>query len=160
MYLVPTHPVTSPLHPPPVFRIPQLKYLKRQRDSVPRETTINGTDKALSLGRHNAREHRDSRQRQRQPISLSYLLIVTSLSFLMVGFLGLISETIGESCRGIIMSLQGCCFFLTQTDRMTEQEAHHKENTRPQSETAHPPKQTTVRKKKQKNIYLLFGLGL
>lgn len=111
MYLVPTHPVTSPLHPPPIFRIPQLMYLKRQRDSVPRETTINGTDKALSLGRHNAREHCVSRQRRRQPISLSYLLIVTSLSFLMVGFLGLISETIGKSCRGIIMSLQGCCFF-------------------------------------------------
>lgn len=111
LYLVPTHPVTLPLHPPPILQIPQLMYLKRQRYFVPKETTVNGTDSALSLGRHNAREHRVSCQRRRQPISLSYLLIVTSLSLLMAGFLGLISETIVESCRDIIMSLQGCCFF-------------------------------------------------
>lgn len=111
MYLLPAHPVTSPLHPPPIFRIPQLMYLKRQRDSVPRETTAGGTDSALSTGRRDAREHRVSCQRQRQPISPSYLLIVTSLSFLTARFKGLISETIVESCRGIIMSLQGCCFF-------------------------------------------------
>lgn len=115
MYLVPAHPVISPLHPPPICQIPQLMYLKRQSDSVPRETTFSGTDSALSTGRHNAREHRVSCQTQRQAISLSYLLIVTSLSFLIVGFLGLISETIAESCRGIIMSL------LTLTERMTEQ---------------------------------------
>lgn len=145
MYLLPARPVTSPLHPPPIFRIPQLMYLKRQRDSVPRETTFSGSDSALSTGGCDAREHRVSCQRRRQPISLSYLLIVTSSSFLMGRFLGLISETIVESCRGIIMSLWGCCFFKTQTERMTEQEAHHKENTSPQRGIAHPPKQNAVR---------------
>lgn len=87
-----------------------------------------------------------------ETISLSYLLIVTSLSFLMVGCLGLISETIGKSCRGIIMSLQRLVFYLfiflkSQTDRMTEQEAHHKESTRQQSGTTHPPQQNTRGKK-------------
>lgn len=106
MYLLPAHPVTSPT-PTTHFPNSQLMYLKRQRDSVPRETTVSGTDSALSTGRHDAREHRVSCQRQRQPISPSYLLIVTSSSFLMVRFMGLISETIVESCRGIIMSLQG-----------------------------------------------------
>lgn len=112
MYLVPTHPVTSPLHPQPIFPIPQLMYLKGQRDFVPKETTFNGTDSALSMERNNTREHSVSNQRHRRTISPSYLLIVTSLSFLMVGFLGIISETIGESCRGIIMTLKGCCFFV------------------------------------------------
>lgn len=108
MYLVAAHPVTSPLHPPPIFQIPQLMYLKRQSDSVPRETTLSGTDRALSTERRHARAHCVSCHGQRQPISLSYLLMVTSSSFLMLGFLGLISDTMVESCRGIIMSLQGC----------------------------------------------------
>lgn len=55
---------------------------------------------ALSTGHHSAREHPVSHHRQRQTISPSYLVTVTSLSFLMVGFLGLISDTIRESCKG------------------------------------------------------------
>lgn len=49
VYLVPAHPVTLPLHPPHIFRIPQLMYLKRQRDSVPRETAFSRSDSALSV---------------------------------------------------------------------------------------------------------------
>ena len=90
-------------------------YLKRQSDSVPRETTVSGTDSALSARRLHAREHHVSCQRQRQKMYLSYLLIVTSLCFLMVRFPGLIRETMEKNCRDIIMSL------LTQTERMTEQ---------------------------------------
>lgn len=129
MYLVAAHPVTSPLHPPPIFQIPQLMYLKRQSDSVPRETTFSGTDSAVSTARLHARERCASCQRQRQPISPSYLPIVTSLSFLMVGFLEPISETIAESCRGIIMSLQGCFLKKTHTERMTEQETRQGKHT-------------------------------
>lgn len=69
MYLVPTCSVTLPSHPPPIFQIPQLMYLKRQSESVPKETTFSGTDSALSAGRHNGRERRVSRHRQQQPIS-------------------------------------------------------------------------------------------
>lgn len=90
-------------------------YLKRQSDSVPRETTVSGTDSALSARRLHAREHHSSCQRQRQTMYLSYLLIVTSLCFQMVRFSGLIRETTEKNCRDIIMSLW------TQTERMTEQ---------------------------------------
>lgn len=118
MYLVPAHPVTLPLHPPHIFRIPQLMYLKRQRDSVPRETAFSRSDSALSVGRHNATERRVSCQRRRRAISPSCLLVVAGLSSLMAGFLGLISETIGGELRGYHYVTSG--LFLFNPDRQND----------------------------------------
>lgn len=113
MYLVPTGSVTLPPHPPPIFQIPQLMYLKRQSESVPKESTFSGTDSALSAGRHNGSERRASCHRQQQPSSPYF----NCEKLVLCG--GCVSQANygdrDELCWGVIVTL-GSFSFQTQTD--------------------------------------------
>lgn len=80
-------------------------YLKRQSESVPKETTFSGTDSALSAGGHSGGEGRVSRHRQQQLISPSSNWSKLVLSDGCVSWANYGDRD--ERYRGIIVSLRG-----------------------------------------------------
>lgn len=117
MYLLPAYSVTLPLHPPTISEFPSW-CIWRDRETLCLEKPHSVELTVLCLWEDNyARE--DHVSSHRQTFSLSHHLIVTSLFSRIVRYLGLISETMVKSCRGIVMSLQFVCFFNSdwQNDR-------------------------------------------
>lgn len=127
-----------PLHPRPIFQ-------KFSADVFERTEGL-WAQRNWAEWNWQCREHFVSCQRQRQTISLPYLLIFTSLSLLRIQLFGLLES---KAAR-ISLSLLWC--FKKNKIKFTlrewqSREANHKENTSPQRGMAHPPKQPVVKER-------------